>query len=87
MALLLGNITKPKWEVQSWMVEGDVPADALTDLRADRNELSLWSVVDDLANLNVVLVALASSRQRLDKIDYTLIDEALLPGIPVRCLK
>jgi hypothetical protein len=88
MALLLRNVTNPKWEAPSWMAAGDVPADALTDLRADHNALSVWSVTpDDLTNLSMVLAALASNRQRLDKLDYALIDEAVLPAIPVKCVK
>ena len=88
MARLLRNVTKPKWEARDWMAAGDVPADALTDLRADHNELSVWRLEpDDLASLSMVLAALASSRQRLDKLDYTLFDEAILPKISVKCVK
>jgi hypothetical protein len=66
------------------MAAEDVPADALTDLRATNNELSVWRVQGDDANLQMVLTAVASSRKGLDKLDYTLLDEASLPAIPVR---
>ena len=69
------------------MPAGEVPADALTDLRANNNELSVWSVESDHGNLNVVLAAVASHRDRLDKLDYTLIDEAILLPIPMECVK
>jgi hypothetical protein len=69
------------------MAAADVPADALTDLRADHNELSVWRVEPDLANLDVALAALASNRHHLDKLDYTLLDEATLPGIPIKCVR
>jgi len=68
------------------MADGEVPADALTDLRANNNELSVWRVEPDGTNLNTVLAAVASSRLRLDKLDYTLFDEASLPAIPIKCL-
>jgi hypothetical protein len=65
------------------MEVGDVPADALADLKTENNALSVWSVEPDHANLNLALAALASNRQRLAKLDYTLIDEAILRSIPI----
>jgi hypothetical protein len=87
MALLLRVISKAKWAAPDWMATGDVPADALTDLRADNNELSVWGVESDRSNLNTALAAVASNRERLDKLDYTLLDETILPAIPIRCLR
>lgn len=86
MALLLRVVSKPKWAAPVWMASGDVPADALTDLRSDGNELSVWGVEPDRSNLNVALVAVASNRKRLEKLDYTLVDEAILPTIPIKCV-
>lgn len=63
------------------MQAGDIPADALSDLRTQDNKLSVWSVEADKTNLNVVLTAFASTRQRVDKLDYTLVDESVLPRI------
>ena len=83
MAFLLRTVTNPKWVKSDWMQPGDVPADALSDLRATDNKLSVWSVQSDAANLDVVLTALAAHRERLDKIDYTLIDDSILPPIPI----
>jgi hypothetical protein len=68
------------------MAEADVPADVLTDLRTDHNALSVWRVQPDLANIDVALTALASNRQRLDKLDYTLLDEETLPAMQIRCV-
>jgi hypothetical protein len=67
--------------------DGDVPADALSDLRTEDNALSVWSVESDHRNLNVALAALASGRDRLDKLDYTLLDEATLQAIPITCIR
>ena len=86
MAFLLRIVTNPKWIAPEWMAPGDVPADALTDLRANNNELSVWSVELDRSNLDIALAAVASSRERLDKLDYTLLDEAILPEIPITCV-
>jgi hypothetical protein len=84
MALLLRVVSKPKWVAPDWMPTGDVPADALTDLRADNNELSVWRVEPDQSDLNTALAAMAANRERLDKLDYALIDEAILPGITTK---
>jgi hypothetical protein len=87
MALLLRIITKPKWVAPDWMAAGDVPGDALTDLRTENNGLSVWGVEPDRSNLNTALAAVASNRKRLDKLDYTLLDEAVLPAIPIKCVR
>jgi hypothetical protein len=85
MALLLRVVSKPKWVAPDWMAPEDVPADALTDLRTDKNELSVWSVEADGTNLDAVLAAVAANRHRLDKLDYTLLDEARLIPIQIKC--
>src|SRR5437588_6099649 len=87
MALLLRIVTKPKWVPPDWVAAGDVPADALSDLRANNNELSVWRVELDQSNLNAAIVAAASNRDRLDKLDYVLFDEAILPAIPIKCVR
>lgn len=84
MAFLLRVVSNPKWVAPDWMAVGDVPADALTDLRAENNALSLWSVEVDLSNLHTAVAAVASNRVRLDKLDYALLDEAVLPEIPIK---
>jgi hypothetical protein len=66
------------------MAMGDVPAEALTDLRADNNELSFWRVEYDHSDIDIVLAAVASARDRLDKLDYTLLDEALLAELSIK---
>jgi len=87
MALLLRIVTNPKWVRPDWMAPADVPADALSDLRATNNQLSVWSIELDKSNLKAVLVAAASNRKRLDKLDYALIDEQLLFAPAIKCAK
>ena len=69
------------------MEQGDIPADVLGDLRSNDNELSVWMVEIDRSNLDSVLVAVASSRVRLDKLDYALFDEQVLPKLAIKCVK
>jgi len=87
MALLLRVITKPKWSRPAWMKPEDAPADALGDLRATDNILSVWSTGTDRSDLNAALLAVASSRMRLDKLDYTLFDEEALGALGIPCIK
>jgi hypothetical protein len=86
MALLLRNLTSPKWSAPEWMPSGDVPADALSDLRSSNNALSVWSVALDQADLDLALAALASNRDRLDKLDYTLLDDSILVPLSIKCV-
>jgi hypothetical protein len=87
MSLLLRIVTKPKWAMPAWAEPQDLPADLLTDLRTNNNELSVWSIELDRSNLNSVLVAAASCRERLDKLDYALFDEQVLRALVIRCIK
>jgi hypothetical protein len=83
MALLLRTVSKAKWVPPDWMDAGEVPADALSDLKVTDNAISVWQVEADRTNLEMIITALASSRERLDKIDYTLLDEAVLSEIRI----
>jgi hypothetical protein len=87
MALLLRVLTKPKWVRPAGMLADDIPADVLSDLRSTNNMLSVWMVEANGDGLDVAITALASARARLDKLDYALIDEAILPEIAIRCVR
>ena len=83
MARLLRTLSKAKWLPPDWIDAGEVPADALSDLKVTDNAISVWQVEDDSTNLETVITALASNRERLDKVDYTLIDESVLSQIQI----
>lgn len=83
MAFLVRAISKPKWVRPDWLPLGDAPGDALSDLRTTNNALSVWMLDDGRLNLPRILEALASNRERLDKLDYTIIDEQAVRSIPV----
>ena len=85
---LLRKITKPKWYDLPWLPAGDVPADALVDLRTQKNELSVWRVEPGEGNLNAVIAALASNKtDRLDNLDYVLIDEEVVTNLGIQYVK
>ena len=66
-----------------WLMDGDVQADALHDLRTYSNTLSIWIVEEELGNLDRIIAALTATRQTIDKFDYALLDERFLSQIGV----
>jgi hypothetical protein len=85
---LLRKITKPKWFDTPWLPAGEVPADALVDLRTQQNTLSVWRVDPGEANLSAVIAALASNQTtRVDKFDYVLLDDEVVTGLGIQCVK
>jgi hypothetical protein len=85
---LLRKITKPKWFDTPWLPPGEVPADALVDLRSQHNVLSVWRVEPDEANLHVVIAAMASDKtERLANFDYVLLDEDVLARLNIQLIQ
>jgi hypothetical protein len=85
---LLRKITKPKWYDTPWLGPGDVPADALIDLRTQNNELSVWHIEPDATNLDDVIAALAANNtDRVANLDYVLVDEEALAQLGIKTVK
>lgn len=70
-----------------WIQEGDVAADALSNLRTTGNTLSVWQIDENRTNLDRVVAALAAGRMKLDKFDYALIDRQALEPLGIRLVK
>lgn len=84
MALLLRKVTPAKWKLPDWCPRGEVPSDALVDIRTTDNTLSFWVVAsDNFEDLKMAVTAIVSGQKHLDKLDYALLDEACLPRISV----
>lgn len=64
--------------------DGDVQADALSDLRTRANALSVWLVDEDRGNLHRIVAALAAGRMQLAKLDYALIDQRALEALDIQ---
>ena len=86
MPLLLRAIRKSRWNKDNfpWLTQGDIQADLLGDLVTSNNTLSVWLVQDDKSNLNEVITALASNRNTISNLDYTIFDISLLENINIR---
>ncbi len=75
---------KPEGDMASWLQEGELPADALQDIKTDSNRLSVFLIDDGSpATLERVIGALAVKRQYLAKFDYVLFNSALLAELGI----
>jgi hypothetical protein len=72
--MLARKISLAKWKNPEWGAE--VPADAVTgDLRTSDNTLSFWSIESSSREeLELVVLALGSAADRIDKVDLTWVD-------------
>lgn len=74
--LVVRMITRSKWEPKSEDQIGEIPADAVTgDLRTQGNALSFWrSPSGAESDFKDVVLAIASGRDRVDKIEIVWFD-------------
>jgi len=87
VSLVLRKIRKSKWyknEGVPWLAEGELQADALSDLATKDNELSVWRIEGNRSNLERVVVALAAGCDYISNFDYALFDQETLSEINIR---
>lgn len=82
MSFILRKISRNKWKnAPAWLPEGELVADVLSDLNTgSQGTLSVWEVAPDKANLKDVLVALGSNMDRINAIDFALVELEKLDG-------
>ena len=56
--------------------------DAISDLRTSNNTLSVW-LISYKSELNDILIALALSRNKIDKLSYVEIEEAFIDDLKI----
>ncbi len=78
MPLILRKIRKIRWYLPPWLPEHDLQADALGDLSTKDNELSVWQINDDKANLERIIAALDAKCDSLSNFDYAIFDQKIL---------
>ena len=84
MPKILRKIKKARWygaDKIDWLAEGEVQAEALADLEAKSNILSVWIVEDDDSNLGRVVAALAATCSSKTVVDYVTIDQKRIDNI------
>lgn len=59
----------------NWIKRGEVPADAVTDLKTTFNKLSIFEVENQEESVNRVITALAANRNSIQKFDYILLEK------------
>ena len=80
------KISKRKWDRLDvpWLEPNQIQADPLGDLRIDKGTLSVWHVNEDKSNLEIVILALAATREKFDKFEYGLFDQELAKSINLK---
>lgn len=70
-------VSRAKWERKEWMSNEDISADAVTaDLRTQNNSLSFWRCPEGTdADIDKVALAIATGRDKIDKVEIVLIDD------------
>lgn len=87
MPFMLRKVRKAKWYRNRdvpWLGEGELQADALSDLGTKGNSLSVWWVEDDKSNLERVVAAVAASADRPSNVDFALFDVGILSDLEIR---
>ena len=87
MAYLLRKIRKNRWyktEETPWLLNNELQADALDDLRTKANELSVYHIDDDESNLNRVVAALAANADNPSNIDFAIFNQGILREIGIK---
>lgn len=87
MAIMLRKIEWRRWykdkEMFSWLGEGEIPADPLTDLKTTQNNLSVFYIKEDHSNLNDIIAAMAATRDYAANFDYLLFDEQICSELSI----
>ena len=86
--MLLRKIDKRRWDGEctnpSWLISGESPSPPLADLNTSyRAGLSVWSTDATAANTKQIVVAMAATRDHIDKLDYALFPENVLENAQI----
>jgi hypothetical protein len=84
------KVTWGKWQTdEPWLPPGELPANALFDLRFPNNKLSAWRIEDGNTNLDRVITALAVNKGKtsIDNVDYILLEQKTIEELGVKMEK
>jgi len=76
------------WEIapkdKVWLQKDEIPADPLSDLRTNRNKLSVYLLDDDKSQVERCAAAYAANRNKIEELDYLLFDESLIDEMQIK---
>jgi len=87
---LLKKIRKNRWyktEETAWLLDSEIQADALEDLRTKSNGTSVFHVNQAESNLYRVVAALAANSGFLSNFDFAIFNEELIAEIGIKIKK
>ncbi|MEK6322902.1 MAG: hypothetical protein AABN33_14595 [Acidobacteriota bacterium] len=88
MPFLLRKIRKARWYKHDrvpWLIEGDLQADALDDLRTTGNKLSIYLIDDDDTTLERVASALVTANtEYISDFEYALIGYEVFQELDIK---
>lgn len=66
-----------------WMQDDDVPGELVIEMRpiSEDGDLSVWALSPDQSNLDDILLALATSRERLQALDFLIVPTERFVGV------
>ena len=79
---LIANLKLDRWLPEERTKAGEVPADALADLKTRGNELSVFEV-DDSTNAERIVVAFSATKSDLADMGYAVFDGAPFDGLGI----
>lgn len=78
MRAILSKRNKWAWDEPplSWLDDGDIPAGPLLHIIPDDHKISVYEVHGDQARINKVAAAISAGKEKLDAVEYIVIEEA-----------
>ncbi len=90
MTFLLRKIRKNRWyktDEMVWLSDGELPADSLSDLGTQSNELSVYHISINESNLDRVIAALAANSGFLSNFDFAIFGDEIVSEIGIKIKK
>lgn len=88
MPFLFRRVRRGRWLSKPsdfhWLANNDAHADPVTDLRTQKNKLSVFKVDGDMQHVERIAIALAATGENTDFVDYLLFDEHLIAFTGIR---
>lgn len=87
MTYLLRKIdNKVNWDQEpeelKWLY-GEIPADLLNDFSTKDNRISVYELDQDQENLERIIAALASNREKADKLDFIIVKKKIIENLDI----